>query len=133
MNNQRILDISYGESGEKITKNVIEKYFNMEFNKTNDFHNMDFHNSNNNIYIEVKSRRIKKDKYKSVYFSLSKYKFIKRNPKNKYYFVYNFIDGFYIFEYDENKIFFSIGGRSDRGINEYYKLCNIPTKYLIKI
>ena len=133
MNNQQELDISYGDNGEDMTKNVIEKYFNMNFDKTNEFHNMDFYNSNNNIYIEVKSRRIKKDKYKSVYFSLSKYRFMKRNPNNKYYFVYNFIDGFYIFEYDENKIFFSIGGRTDRGRKEIYKLCNIPTKYLIKI
>ena len=126
-------DLKFGLESEKQLKPIIEKLFNTKFNFTHQKHYWDFIDVDHKIYIELKTRRIKHNQYKSLYFSYAKKKFIDKNPNYDYYIFYKCLDGIYYFKYEENKIFMSYGGRIDRGKNEYKKLCNVYTKNLIKV
>ncbi len=126
-----VKDQKIGDEGELYVKEVLEKYLGEKLDKTEPWHNYDL--KGENLYIEIKTRRCKSNKYKSLYFSKAKYDFIKKNPNYSYKFVYNLYDGIYLWNYNEADIFFSVGGRTDRGKNEIKTLCNIPTKLLKKV
>ena len=126
-------DLKLGLQSEKQLKPIIERMFNTEFNFTDQKHYWDFIDIDNKIYVELKTRRVNHDHYKTLYFSYAKKKFIDKNPNYDYYIFYKCLDGIYYFKYEENKIFTSYGGRVDRGKNEYKKLCNVYTKNLIKV
>tara|TARA_R100000231_G_scaffold37543_1_gene32923 strand:- start:5670 stop:6080 length:411 start_codon:yes stop_codon:yes gene_type:complete len=126
-------DEKLGDEGERILKPIIEKMFNTEFYFTEKKHYFDFIDIDDKIYIELKTRRIKHNQYPTLYFSYAKKKFIDRNPYYDYYIFFKCLDGIFYFKYDEYKIFTSYGGRKDRGKDEYKKVCNVYTKYLIKV
>ena len=133
LHKRQIKDLKDGEKGEKDCKDVLEKLFGMEFEKTSNFHNLDLVNERAKIYIEIKTRNIKHNQYPTLFFSYPKYKYINRNPDYKYYFVYNCKDGKYLYEYNKDDIIIGKGGRTDRGRNEYGRICNIPASLLKKI
>lgn len=124
-------DLEYGDNGELTAHQIINNYFDLEFKHTEPFHNFDFYYKN--IYVEVKSRRVSSTKYNTLFFTYSKYQYIKKYPNNEYYFIFNLTDGFFLWKFKKDQMFFKEGGRTDRGKNERYILCNVPTKYLTKI
>jgi hypothetical protein len=124
-------DMEIGMKGEYDSKKVLEEYFNMEFEYTPKNHNFDLFK--NDVFIEIKTRRCFINTYKTLYFSFAKYIYILNNPQNKYLFLFNLKDGMYLWEYSEKQLKTSYGGRIDRGRDEMKKLCEIPTKYLVKI
>ena len=126
-------DLKLGNDGESELKPIIEKMFDTQFLFTEKSHNWDFIDADNKIYVELKTRRIKHNKYNTLYFSYAKKRFIDKNPNYDYYVFFKCLDGIYYFKYSEDKIFTSYGGRNDRGKNEYKKICNVYTKYLIKV
>jgi hypothetical protein len=128
-----ILDIVLGDIGEKESKKPIEKHLNTELTKTTKHHNFDLKNEEKKIYVEIKTRRCKSTRYDTLFISYAKYKFIKKFPEYTYYIVYNLYDGLFIYQFNEDDIHFTQGGRTDRGYNEVKKVVNIPTKLLKKI
>ncbi len=130
---QQINDIILGRIGENESKKDIEKYLKMDLNKTVPNHNFDLVNENEKIYVEIKTRRCNSKKYKTLYISNSKYKFIKTHQEYTYYIVYNLYDGLFIYKFNEDEIFITFGGRTDRGKKEISKVVNIPTNKLQKI
>ena len=126
-------DVKLGEIGEKRVKEFMEDFLDIKLEYTEEFHPYDLFCEKENLYIEVKTRRCRHDKHKTLFFSKAKLDFINKHPSNKYIFVYNLLDGLYLWNFNKDEVFLSMGGRTDRGYNEIKTLCNIPVKYLTKI
>ena len=134
LHEQHKADIILGQRGESETEKKIQKYFqNDSFKQTCDFHSFDFFSEELETFIEVKTRRIKHNGYRSIIFSAHKIQFIKNNPEYDYYFIFNCRDGFYIWKYNPKQFFLSEGGRRDRGKIEKSRVCNVFTEFLKKM
>jgi len=88
-----------------------------------------------NLVIELKSRRIKHNKYDTLFFGKNKYDkgVMYQKEGVRVYYVFNCLDGVYYWEQREDECFHKSGGRFDRGRPEVQMLTNVPTQYLKKI
>lgn len=119
---------------EEEVKVILQKYFNVNLYKLSQFHEFDF-KDNYGIYYEVKSRNNNHDKYPTTMIGYNKVQFANKLDE-PVYFIFNFLDGVYYYEYEPsklNELEIKIGGRCDRGIEEYKKYCYIGIDKLIKI
>jgi len=131
-NEEQKKDLEFGDKGELTAHEILNNHFDLEFKHTEPYHNFDFYYKN--IYVEVKSRRVSSTKFKTLFFSMSKLKYINKHPDKEYYFLYNLTDGFFLWKFNKEQMFLKDNcGRTDRGKYERYTLCNVLTKYLIKI
>ena len=114
------------ENNDSFVKNKIKKIFENEFTgnlnlkSTSEFDPFDLIDEENQIIIECKKRNVKKNSYKTTMVGFNKYLEAQKyyNLGYQVFFVFDFIDGVYYFEF-ENQIFHPrLGGRSDRGIKE---------------
>ncbi len=90
----------------------------------------------NTCFVELKTRRNKKDTYPTTMVSNSKVECAKKNPNRDYYFAFQFEDGLYYIKYDEqtfSKYEVKQGGRFDRGRPELNNYCYIPVVDLLEI
>ena len=86
---------------------------------------------NDEYIIEVKSRRIPHNKYKTLMFNYSKIEKLEGYDTTKIaIFVFNCSDGIYYWEYDESEFTIGRGGRCDRGCNEYYTMAYVEVSRL---
>jgi len=117
----------FGWDREDIMKPYIEKELNTEINKySNQFEIFDYYNDD--LEIELKSRRVKHNQYPSTMIGVNKYIKGKKYIKNgkKVYFFFNFTDGLYVYELKENSnLEIKTGGRYDTGIFKDYCYINI--------
>lgn len=123
-----------GDCGEKNTLPIIEQYFNVQLTKTDKNHVMDFRD-NYGTYYEVKTRNNNYNKYPTTMVGYNKIQFAERVCR-PVYFIFNFLDGVYYYEYTIDKLDeleIKRGGRCDRGKAEYKTYCYIPINKLIKI
>jgi len=128
-------DIRFGLTSQYSTMGHIEKYLSIKLKEDkNKYAIFDYYNDN--TYIELKTRRINHNTYKSLMFGYNKYikglEYIKEGKQ--VYFFFKCLDGLYYWKLTEDTkdlVFFGNGGRLDRGINEIKKIVYIPTKMLI--
>jgi hypothetical protein len=95
----------------------------------------DFRSNNRDVYVELKSRRCMKDRYKNTMMSANKYKVaLKKHEKGvKVFFFFNFTDGLFYWEFDPNAVVeFNHCGRTDRGREETTEYCFLPTSLLTR-
>lgn len=119
---------------ENETKECIEIFFGIKLNKLPKTHVMDFISSDGNFY-EIKSRFNNHNKYPSTMIGYNKLQYINSNGKTAL-FVFNFLDGIYYYVYDKtklNELEIKIGGRCDRGKQEYKLHAYIPVNLLVKL
>ena len=84
-------------------------------------------------FVELKKRNVESYKYPDTMIGLNKIKYCQDKPED-YYFVFSFLDGDYIWKYNnEAKLNYRSGGRRDRGRNEIKDYCYIPINLLKKI
>ena len=121
-------DYSNGMKSEISVLKILNE-FGFDVKKTAKSHPFDFYNDEN--YFELKSRNVYKNTYPTTIIGLNKIEFAKKTDK-VCIFLFKFIDGLYFYIYDKddinNKI--NIGGRSDRGIDEYKPYFHIPISSL---
>lgn len=129
---KKLIDIKEGLEKEKIIKPILEEYFHIELEEQSRFSLFDF--SSSNAFFELKSRNNKKLKYPSTMVSYNKVKegFKLMKEGKEIYFVFNFTDTLSYYKLDDS---FSIdwvklGGRRDRGIDEYNDYVYIPCNIL---
>ena len=116
MNNQYLLDISFGLREEEVIKPFLEGHYG-KLTKLDKYHPFDFENGD--FLIEVKSRRIPHNKYNTMMFNYSKIEKLESyNTEKIALFVFNCLDGIYCWEYDSSQFTIGRGGRCDRGFNE---------------
>jgi len=129
MNNQYLLDISFGLREEEVIKPFLEGHFG-KLTKLDKYHPFDFENGD--FLIEVKSRRIPHNKYNTMMFNYSKIEKLESYNTDKIaLFVFNCLDGIYCWEYDSSQFTIGRGGRCDRGCNEYYTMAYVPIEHLV--
>ena len=132
MNLIKAKDIKVGTEKELYIKPILEKHYDLELTKTDEFHEMDY--KSNDIYFEIKARNNNYKTYSTTMIGMNKILWLKKNNISKAYFVFIFNDGNYVFEYDPNEEIKSyIGGRNDRGKAEYKQYFYIPIQRLKKL
>ena len=131
------IDVNYGLENEKICFEKIQNFFNNEKLEKLDYYNdFDFTN-NNNLLIELKSRRCKITDYSDTMISISKINKAKKLIKNKdkkieiYFFFYYIKDELFYWKYDDKTILRVDNNCNYRGIRKPYAY--IDTKLLTKI
>jgi hypothetical protein len=120
-------DIVTGHKNELILKDVIESFFNVQLFQTDAYHPFDFRDGSK-IFYEVKTRNVKHDKYPTTMVGQNKIEAANLSDRDVY-FIFGFTDGNYYFKYNRNVdsgLTVSIGGRNDRGREEYKPYCWIP-------
>ena len=131
------IDVDYGLENEKICQSKIEQFFNQKLNKLDYYNDFDFTNNNNNLLIELKSRRCKITDYSDTMISISKINKAKKLIKNKdkkieiYFFFYYLQNDLYYWKFDDNIILRIDDNCNYRGIRKKYAY--IDTKLLTKI
>ena len=130
------IDIDYGSQNEILCKCKIEKFFNQKLQKLDYYNDFDFTN-NNNLLIELKSRRCTINEYNDTMISISKINKAKKIIKNKntkinvYFFFYYLHNDLYYWKFDD-KINLRVDDNCNyRGIRKSYAY--IPTNLLTKI
>ena len=131
------IDVDYGLENEKICFEKIQNFFNNEKLEKLDYYNdFDFTN-NNNLLIELKSRRCKITDFSDTMISISKINKAKKLVKNKdkkfqiYFFFYYLPSELYYWKYDKNIILRIDDNCNYRGIRKAYAY--IDTKLLTKL
>lgn len=133
MNTIKKNDLLVGEKSEKDMITNFSKMFG-ELNFTKQYDNFDFFNDE--FYIELKTRNIKHNQYKTLYFSEYKYykglELLKHNKR--IIFIWRCNDGCYFWELKEDNHetegFLAQGGRTDRGKREIYNLFNVKSEFI---
>lgn len=119
-------DLEFGHKEEIRIKDILEKYFGelIVLDKYNPF---DY--ENDKYLIELKSRRIKHDKYDTAMINYSK---ILRtsNTKKERIIIFNYEDGLYYWKVNSDEYELGRGGRNDRGIEEIYVMAFIKKESL---
>lgn len=119
-------DMEFGFKEEIKVKEELEKYFGilklLEKYSTFDYENEKF-------LIELKSRRIKHDKYPTAMVNYSK--ILKTaNSKKRRIIVFNYTDGLFYWEVNSEEYEIGKGGRKDRGAEEVYVMAFVKKEYL---
>ena len=89
----------------------------------------------NNGVIELKTRRIKHDRYETLFFGKNKFDkgCLYQCEGMRVYYVFKCLDGIFIWEQNDTECFHKKGGRFDRGRPEVQMLTNVPTEHLKKL
>ena len=134
-------EYEYGLKWEQILHPVFNDIFNKEFKDTDKFCVYDFFKDN--IYIELKSRKIKKDAFPTTIVGMYKINHTKsmvtHNPNKEYYYFFKFIDDdehLYYWKYNEEDMEdWKITNiqRRDRKNKKPVPHLNIPIDKLTKI
>ena len=90
-----------------------------------------------NCYVELKSRRNTHDKYPDTMVGKNKIDYAEKSDR-PVYFCFSFTDGLYFWkhnkeDFENGNVEYRIGGRNDRGKEEYKNYAFIKTKILEKI
>jgi len=139
--NTKILnyDLIFGLKSEKWIKKILEKYLNQNISKLDTYNNFDF--KGEKIYIEIKTRRINHNQYKSLMFSKKKLdKGLSHFMDNgsDILFIWRCYDGIYGWYFiKDNEIYdnytIEMSGRKDRGLDEIEECVHINVHDLFKI
>ncbi len=137
MNNQKQIDLRFGFKSENDIHEYLETYFG-KLLRTEENKDMgkyyEFDKYNEDVFIEMKTRRIKHNQYNSLMFGFNKLKkgreLQKANPNLRIFYLWRCLDGVYYWEQDTtaHKIIYS--GRTDRGKDEMDDLVHIATEDL---
>jgi len=129
MNKQKQEDLTFGDMNELEVLNILKNKYNT-IRKLDKFHPMDYEAEE--CYIELKSRRNTHNKYITTMVGKNKIDYCRKQNKDAYFY-FLFTDGLFYYKYDLNDNFqTTIGGRNDRGRNEYKLYYYIPVEKLIK-
>jgi hypothetical protein len=136
MNNIKKSDLKFGNYKEVEALKTIQNKFSNCLKKVRDNYFV-FDYSCDNCYVELKSRRNSHDKYPDTMIGKNKIDFAEKSDR-PCYFCFSFTDGLYFWKYNKEDIEngnveFRIGGRNDRGKEEYKDYAFIKTNILEKI
>ena len=138
------IDKNYGEECEKKAIIQLQIFFDNKLIKLDYYNPFDFYNEQQNLYIELKSRRCQINTYQTTMVPMSKINKAKILTKknNNVYFCFYFTKtdyaecDLYYWKFnllDFDKCESKRGGRVDRGKSEIKKYCYIPVSLLTKI
>ena len=132
MNDKKIADLSFGQDNEIRVRQRLERLFG-PLETTAQMDEFDF--KNDNFIIELKTRRITKNKYDTTMVGENKVVkgFEYQIAGKRVIFVFDFVDCMCLWELNRDEYHVKHGGRWDRGKAEIKSYCYIPTKYLLEV
>ena len=98
-------DYAFGTANEIPIKPKMEKFLGTPLIRRGGMCTFDYDNNDEEkmIFCEVKSRRIPHNAYPTAIIGANKVEVAQRNPKNTYWFFFDYVDGLYGIKYDEEK------------------------------
>ena len=131
-------DLVFGPAGERTVLKDLQSLLGDDITKIEDKYSvMDYTNSNNTTYVELKSRNIPHHKFDTTIIGNNKIAFC-TDPNRSYYFAFNFSDGLYYIKYDKDlfntfkKDHNYFRYKRDDCVNVVQSVCHIPIKNLTK-
>jgi len=131
-------DYSFGVDQEKKTLGLIEKHLSVKLFARGGYATMDF-DDGKNLYVELKSRKIRHDKFPTTLIGANKVQFAEQSPSRECWFCWNYTDGVYALKYNkelfdtfEQQHDFCRGDRPDI-VNKPQHVYWIPHKHLTKL
>ena len=120
-------DYSFGEEQEQRLLPILNEYFDLQLELTQQQDRFDYIDTNNKVLIELKSRRVNKNQYSTTIVPEKKYLCgVEKSSQGwRVIYVFNFIDCISYIEPDPNKNYVvRKQGRKDRGKLEYVNHIN---------
>jgi hypothetical protein len=136
MNNEKKLqDLKLGNEGEDYCLPIFRERFDKYLCKTNLYSQMDYISPK--TIIELKTRNCKSSSYPSIMIGKNKVE-ISIKSKKRCILAFKFQDGIYYWEankadVDNGNVYFAMGGRCDRGIDERKEVAYIKRELLKEI
>ena len=139
-NDIKLIDFNYGETNEEriykslctIIPDLKRTRDNVNYGKYFEF---DFYNDN--MFIELKTRRINFKQYPTLMFGYNKFvkgeELLSQNPNLKIYYLFSLNNGLYYWEHNSSPYTTKISGRCDRGKAEYHNCIHIEHQYIKKL
>tara|TARA_R110000803_G_scaffold102283_1_gene170334 strand:- start:4337 stop:4798 length:462 start_codon:yes stop_codon:yes gene_type:complete len=144
-------DLDFGFRSEDTARPFLNRFVDIELYNTrtddNDTYNKFDYRAirpcGKRIKLELKTRRCKFGDFPDLQFELGKIyeaeEYLKQYPDAECYFVWRCIhegwgkEAFYYWEYHPDQWFIGDGGRHDRGVDEWKKLCKVKNKFIKKM
>ena len=129
-------DYSFGEEQEQRLLPILNEYFDLQLELTQQQDRFDYIDTNKKVLIELKSRRVNKNQYSTTIVPEKKYLCgVEKSSQGwRVIYVFNFIDCISYIEPDPNKNYVvRKQGRKDRGKLEYVNHINFNVSELIDI
>lgn len=130
-------DLTFGTNSERSNQSKLEGFFKRKLTRAGGYSTFDF-NDGATLFVELKTRRIPHDRYKTAIIGANKVETAAQNPDRSYWFCYAYEDGIYGIEFQKD--LFATFERSEysRGDREDYhnrpQTCVfIPSHLLTKI
>ena len=134
---KKSIDLIFGKKNEIEILPILRNFFgfsDLEIDVDNPYSTIDF--VNDFILIELKSRRIRHDKFTTCFIGYNKFKHFKQNENKDCYIVYKYDDGLYYVKFDY-KLFKTFDTQIQNtwrdGICEKSKVVLIPITHLKKM
>ena len=122
-------DLNFGIDSEDKNLEILQNYFKCKLKKTDSKNEFDFIDREKKILIELKTRKNKLNKYPTTMIGYNKIKQAVEKIKDGYviYLCFQFEDYLTYYKFEQNyPKWRSIGGRGDRGREEYKQYYYIP-------
>jgi len=94
-------DLEYGLMNEQTALQHLQDHFKTTFRRRGGYATFDYVSINDDIEIELKSRRIKHDRYDSAIIGLNKVHYC-NDPNKQYYFAFLYTDGLFLVKHDRS-------------------------------
>ena len=137
MNNIQRKDLNFGFKSEEEIHSILEEVFgNLLRSKKNpemgEYYEFDKYNED--FFIEVKTRRIKHDKYPTLFFGENKLikgdELLKKCPHLRIFYLWRCNDGIYGWEHRSSEYDVCKRGRCDRGKDEFDDCVDINQQFI---
>ena len=137
MNNIQRKDLNFGFKSEEEIHSILEELFgNLLRSKRNpemgEYYEFDKYNED--FFIEVKTRRIKHDKYPTLFFGENKLikgdELLKKCPHLRIFYLWRCNDGIYGWEHRSSEYDVCKRGRCDRGKDEFDDCVDINQQFI---
>jgi len=137
MNKQQSIDLQYGFKSEEEIHEYLEDIFGTLFRSKNNpemGEYYEFDKYNESYFIEMKTRRIFKKQYPTLFFGENKLikgdEILKKNPKLRIFYLWRCKDGVVGWEHKSSPYEIRKRGRCDRGKDEIDDCVDIEQKYI---
>ena len=137
MNNIQRKDLNFGFKSEEEIHSILEELFGnlLRSNRNPEMGEYyEFDKYNEDFFIEVKTRRIKHDKYPTLFFGENKLikgdELLKKCPHLRIFYLWRCNDGIYGWEHRSSEYDVCKRGRCDRGKDEFDDCVDINQKYI---
>ena len=94
-------DLSFGTASEHNLLGSLQSFLDTTLERKGGYEVFDYTNPTRTIWVELKTRRVKHDLYKTTLIGANKIAFCS-NPDVQYYFVFCFSDGVYYIKYEKD-------------------------------